>query len=59
MDKQKIIDSLRDTILSLEKQRKSRIFCLLHAPDGRPNKTQPHICFPEYWQLIEKRDDKR
>lgn len=57
MDRQKSIEVLQDTILSLEKQRKSRIFCLLHAPDGRPNKGQPHICYHEYRQLVEHRED--
>lgn len=56
MDKQKSIDTLRDTILSLEKQRKSKIFCCIHNSDSRPGKSQPHICYAEYWNLLEGRD---
>jgi hypothetical protein len=57
MDKQKNFDALREAILSLEKQRKSRIFCIIHAPDSRPGKAQPHICHGEYFGTIEHRDD--
>ena len=55
MEKQKAMQALKDTIASLEKQRKSRIFCLIHAPDSRPGKGQPHICGGEYWSLLENR----
>lgn len=56
MEKQKAFESLRDTVVSLEKQRKSRIFCLIHAPDSRPNKGQPHICGPEYGSILLNRE---
>jgi hypothetical protein len=59
VEKQKSLEALRDAVLSLEKQRKSRIFCCIHAPDSRPGKNQPHICNGEYWSLIEGRDSFR
>ncbi len=58
MERQKQIEAFCEAIVSLEKQRKSKIFCMIHAPDSRPNKqSQPHICSPEYWAAIANRDD--
>lgn len=57
MEQNKSFEALRDAILSLEKQRKSRIFCCIHAPDSRPGVGQPHICHGEYWGLLERRDE--
>jgi hypothetical protein len=56
MEKQKSLLYLAETVASLEKQRKSRIFCLIHSPDSRPGRNQPHICNNEYWSLLENRD---
>jgi Serine dehydrogenase proteinase len=56
MEQQKAFLALRDTVASLERQRKSRIFCVIHAPDSRPGKNQPHICHHEYWSLLESRE---
>lgn len=59
MERNKQIGSFCEAVASLEKQRKSKIFCLIHAPDSRPNRAhkQPHICSPEYWAAIANRDD--
>ena len=56
MEQRKSVETLRETIASLEKQRKSRIFCCIHAPNSRPGAAQPHICHGEYWGLLEQRD---
>ena len=48
-DKKKVFDRFSKAIEALEKQRKSRIFCMLHTSPPA------HICGPEIFELIMNR----